>query len=117
MRIPSHLLVFVLFSLTLLLGACKKEEAEPQTGNLVISFKFNQSLSQAYYRLYTEQGWASNRPVSPLREGQLGVAAPNTTTTAKVELNDLNAGNYVFVLGSNQWSVQVTAGKTNNVSK
>jgi hypothetical protein len=113
MRLLRHLLI-----LLLLLGAvsaCKKEEVAPQTGNLLLRFAYTPSVSGATYLLFTEQVWTSTgRTATALRTGEL----PRLTTgNATVEIKDLNAGNYVFVLGSASWSVQVTAGKTNEVNR
>ena len=118
MSFLRRLLVFVL--LIGAVSACQKEEVVPQTGNLVLRFKYGSDLSSAPYFLFTEQVWTSaGRTATPLRSGVLpALAATTATGNAAVEIKDLNAGNYVFVLGSgNSWSVQVTAGKTTEVTK
>ena len=112
-------LVFVL--LTGAVCACQKEEVPPQTGNLLLRVNYGGNLSRAPYYLFTEQVWASGRSATPLREGALpALAATAITGNAVVELKDLNAGNYIFVLGSSSsssWSVQVTAGKTTEFTR
>ncbi len=103
----------------LLLVACKKNDIAPQTGNLGVSFKYGSDLSGTRYSLYTEQVWtSSNRFATPLRDGPIPTIASGTTGSTRIEIDELNPGNYVFVVGSsNSWSVQVTAGKTTEVVK
>ncbi|UYZ60768.1 hypothetical protein [Hymenobacter latericus] len=111
-RAPAFLL-----GATLLLG-CKKEEVAPQTGNLVIRFNNSSLISGTTCYLFTEQLWAAPYAASALREAKVPAAGSTANPgTVKIGFNDLNAGNYVFVVGSNRWAVQVTAGKTNEVSK
>ncbi|WP_310397016.1 hypothetical protein [Hymenobacter sp.] len=110
----------VLVFLLMAASACKKEEVVPQTGNLVLRFKYSSNLSGTTYSLFTEPVWTSSgRFATPLRVGVLPALAPNASSgDAAVEIKDLNAGNYVFVVGNNNsWSVQVTAGKTTEVNK
>lgn len=117
-----HLIRNILVSAFLLLtvASCKKEEVAPQTGNLVVRFQYGADLSGTRYSLFTEQVWTSaGRFATPLRDGTIpSLASGATTGNATITINDLNAGNYVFVIGSvNSWSVQVTAGKTTEVTK
>jgi hypothetical protein len=109
--LSNLLIIFFLLS-------CEKEEVVPQTGNLIISFTYVNNFSTTY-RLYTEGVWTSaGQSAEALREGPLPRLASNATSgQAKVQINNLNAGNYVFVVGSDKWSVQVVAGETTQVSK
>ncbi|GAB2476293.1 hypothetical protein GCM10011375_21820 [Hymenobacter qilianensis] len=115
-------LTSTLFNLLIILTlfSCNKEEIAPQTGNLTVKFRYANDLSGATYLLFTEGVWAStNRFATALRSGTLPtVSSMANGGEATVEFKDLNAGNYVFVLGNaNSWSVQVTAGKTTEVNK
>ncbi|AYA36850.1 hypothetical protein D3Y59_07135 [Hymenobacter oligotrophus] len=101
-----------------LLGGCKKAEVAPQTGNLMISFNNSSQFSGTTCYLFTEQVWAAPSSASALREAKVpALGSTNGINPVKISFNDLNAGNYVFVVGSNRWTVQVTAGKTNEVYK
>jgi hypothetical protein len=114
MRRPLLLLSNLLIIFLLL--SCTKEEIAPQTGDLTITFPSAQ-LTGARYYLYTEGIWTTAiRSATALHEGTISTVA-SASGRAKVEFNDLNAGNYVFVVGGNNWSVQVTAGKNTEVFK
>jgi hypothetical protein len=119
MKVLRTQLAYLLLLCPLLLGACKKDDVTPQTGNLGLSFKYGSDLSGTRYSLYTEQVWANGRPsATPLRDGTIPTIASGATSSTRIEIDDLNAGNYVFTVGSsNAWSVQVTAGKTTEVYK
>ncbi|MBC6607509.1 hypothetical protein H8B13_11830 [Hymenobacter sp. BT188] len=101
------------------LFSCNKEEIAPQTGDLVIAFPYTAQLNGVPYYLFTEGIWTTPiRSATPLREGTMpSAASASTGGKARIEFKNLNAGNYVFVLGSNNWSVQVTAGQNTEVFK
>jgi hypothetical protein len=93
---------YLLLALTLLvLPACKKDELNPQTGDLKIVL--SGSFSGIAYALYTEGSRASLVSIPPLREGRF--------TSSTVLIRDLNQGNYVLSVGGSTKSVQVTAGR------
>jgi hypothetical protein len=100
---------------TLFLASCTKDEVAPQTGDLAITFPYTSQLAGARYLLFTEGTWTNfSRSVDALREGTITNTAGTRTT---IQIKNLNAGNYVFVVGSNNWSVQVTAGQNTEVFK
>ena len=102
---------------TFLVSACKKNEPVPTTGNLALTFTYDSIY--AGYSLFTEEGWrirATTGTGNPLRSGTFAGRPPFTNMRLKtyIALNDLNVGNYVFVVTtSTAQSVQVTAGQTN----
>jgi hypothetical protein len=103
----------------LLLLSCNKEEIAPQTGDLTLTFPYTTQLSGARYALFTEGIWTTPiRSATPLREGTMPKLTGSTTEgRATIEIKNLNAGNYVFVVGNNNWSVQVTSGQNTEVFK
>ncbi|MFC6996485.1 hypothetical protein [Rufibacter roseus] len=107
----------LLLLLCLFLGACKEEQTvTPTTGDLRMTFAVPANQGSISYSLYTEETYTSTtRPVLPLRSGTLSNSASGK---ANVLMKDLNAGNYVFTVGSvYAWSVQVVAGKENVYDK
>lgn len=112
---PFRLVAFLVA--TSLVSACQKNDPAPTTGNLALTFTYDSIYGG--YSLFTEEGWrlrATTGTGNPLRSGTF--AGPPTTTNTRVKtyvaFNDLNAGNYVFVVTAvNAQSVQVTAGQTN----
>jgi hypothetical protein len=100
-----------------LVSACKKNDPVPTTGSPALTFTYDSIY--AGYSLFTEEGWrlrVTTGTGNPLRSGMFAGPPPITNTRVKtyVAFNDLNAGNYVFVVTtSTAQSVQVTAGQTN----
>lgn len=106
---------FVFLVAALSVSACQKNDPVPTTGNLTLTFTYDSAY--AGYSLFTEQGWHTRVTTgtgNPLRSGTfLRLPAPPARVSTAVSFNDLNAGNYVFVVATaTAQSVQVTAGKT-----
>ena len=99
---------------------CKKNEPEPTTGKLAITFTYDSIY--AGYSLFTEAGWRTyltTGVANPLRRGTFdnSYSTPNTRLKTSVVLSDLNPGNYVFVVKTSiAQTVQVTAGQTTSYS-
>jgi hypothetical protein len=104
-------------------SACSKDVPSP-TGSFQANFT---SLRSNYavgfpsgkigFQVYTESAYANFRNASPLRNGQTPIvlSSDGTRYESTTVVDDLNPGNYVFVLGSAfTTSVQVTAGRTNS---
>jgi hypothetical protein len=102
-----------LFIFLLLTAACKRNDPAPVGGvKLTVTYDFPYPT----YSVYTEAGWSSNRTVTPLRQDKLvfDKFVDGTRRQSTIQLDDLNAGNYVIVLSSSTAKeVQVTAGREN----
>jgi hypothetical protein len=96
------LLVFSLF----ILCACKQEDIGPQTGDLKIFINTLGVSIQLSYELYTEGSLTTRVVVLPLRSGEVTVSS-----STPFYIRDINAGNYVLLIGGSSRSVQVTAGR------
>jgi hypothetical protein len=89
----------------------------PTTGSPALTFTYDSIY--AGYSLFTEEGWrlrVTTGTGNSLRSGTFPgpPSISNTRLKTYVAFNDLNAGNYVFVVTAlTAQSVQVTAGQTN----
>jgi hypothetical protein len=104
-------------------SSCSKDAPGP-TGSFQANFTSLRSnyatgfpSGQISFQVYTETAYASFRNASPLRAGQtpIKLSVDGVRYTSTTIVDNLNPGNYVFVLGSSfATSVQVTAGNTNS---
>lgn len=103
-----------LLVLTLLLGACKKEDVSP-TGSLKLTYQTTQNLTNPpNYALFTEALYSQNRP---LKTGTYPFVSANRY---EIILDDLNPGTYIFQIGDQTGIrvnvIQVTGGRQREYS-
>lgn len=80
--------------------SCKKDD--DLTGSLKIRLAGNPPAGVPY-QLYTEGAWSASLVAKALRTGSI--------LSGTAIISDLNPGNYIIMVGSNYFSVQVTAGR------
>ena len=122
--IPYHrtLRRSLLAAIALAGSACAKD-APGATGSAEVTFTTLRSnfavgfpSGSIGFEVYTEASYAGFQRVSPLRQGQtpITLSADGVTYKSVTTVENLNPGNYVFVLGSAfATSIQVTANRTN----
>ncbi|MFN8354160.1 MAG: hypothetical protein U0Y10_06940 [Spirosomataceae bacterium] len=103
-------LLWIMVCLISTLSSCKTDSVNPTTGDITVNVKGNAPSSGVSYALYTEATY--QKGVQPLRSG---LALPNSAGAMTIQFQNLNAGNYVIVVGAQVVSAQVVAGKTTEI--